>query len=83
MTFIILSLQTNDGQFISEDFSNTKHGVYSEEKYCTTSPNEKRLEIFRGRNGQDRLSGLRGKMDLLDQKETQEFLVLKEMRQVE
>ena len=50
---------------------------------ATTSPNEKSLEIFRGRNGQDGLSGLRGKMDLLDQKETQQFLVLKEVRQVE
>ena len=50
---------------------------------ATTSPNEKSLEIFRGRNGQDGLSGLKGKMDLLNQKETQEFLVLKEMGQVE
>ena len=50
---------------------------------ATISPNEKSLEILRGRNGQDGLSGLRGKLDLLDQKETQEFLMLKEMGQVE
>ena len=59
MAFIILSLQTNNDQFINEDFSNAKHGVVKRST-ATTSPNEKTLEILRGRDGRDGRDGLPG-----------------------
>ena len=64
----------------------TKHGVVKRST-TTTSPNtEKNMEILRGRggwDGRDGLAGARGLVGTPGLKEIEEFLVLKEMWQVE
>ena len=61
-TYIKLyALQANDGQFIKDDNITTKHSVVKRSTTTTTtSPNEKTLEILRGRDGRDGKDGSQG-----------------------
>ena len=60
LVFACIQLQANDGQLIKDNNTTAKHSILKRSTTTTTSPNEKTLEILRGRDGRDGLPGVKG-----------------------